>query len=516
MKRAKLTLDRNFTVGPVSPYLYGTFVENVSKVVYGGFYDPDHPTADSLGFRGDVAALMRELGTTVVRFPGGNGVSAYHWKDGVGPKDRRPARYDLAWGDPDAPADTNQVGIDEFADYLKALGPDYMLAANLGTGTPEEAAQEVEYCNLKGGTYWSDLRRKNGREEPHEIKLWCLGNEMDGVWQVGHMLPEEYARKAEETAKMMKQVDKTIKLVVCGSCDDAQELRTYPDWDRIVLDRTYPYVDYVAIHKYLSYHPDVHMAHHHPYTIDDIAHFPLANDRYLKTVLAAADLARGKHRGDHDIMVSVDEWGVSTCGQVCPQGLDWPPMPRVDFAGDLSMVLPTNMIDALLFGSFLMTFLDHADRVGAACQTLVLGSMIAIRPDTCWRQTTFYPFAQAAKYGRGTALRQNLSAPPVETPHFGLVPSVQTAAVWNGEKSEVVVFAVNFSFTDAVSLEVGLQDFGPAALVEHLELQEDMPLVCNSQENPDRVTPRQVPVETDAPVLKKMSWNVLRYRVERE
>ncbi len=514
MKTVHQILDKNFQVGAIDPRIYGVFVENVNRVFYGCVYNPGHPAADKDGFRKDYAALLKELGATMIRFPGGNYVSAYHWKNGVGPREQRPKIHDLAWGQPDAPADPNEVGIDEFADYCKKLDVEFMIAANLGTGTAEEAAQEVEYCNRAGGTYWSDLRRKYGHEAPHGLKLWCLGNEMDGDWQAGHLLPMEYARKAEETAKLMKNVDPTIELSVCGSCGDAEELRTYPDWDRIVLDRTYPYVDLISIHKYLSYLPAAHMAHHHKYTVDDIANFPVEIERFYETVLAAADLARGKHRGEKKLRLSVDEWGVITSNNVSPAGKTWTPGPSQPFQGDLSAVIVSNLVDALLFGSYLMTFINHADRVGAACQTQVLGAMIAVEADgSCWKQSTFYPFAQAAHFGRGVALEQRLSVPQLETPNFGAVPAAQTAAAYDEETGTVTVFAVNFSFDEELALETEFLGFGDVELVEHLTLTTDEPMLGNTKEEPNRIVPRALPVTGSAPVLPKLSWNVLRYKV---
>ena len=163
--------------------------------------------------RGDVIELVRELDTPICRYPGGNFVSAYNWEDGIGPKENRPKRLDLAWHT----TEPNQVGIHEFADWAEKAGTEMMLAVNLGSRGLDEARNFVEYVNHPGGSYWSRPARKNGRTEPWNCRLWCLGNEMDGPWQVGHKTADEYGHLANETAKAMRGFDPTLELVVCGS-----------------------------------------------------------------------------------------------------------------------------------------------------------------------------------------------------------------------------------------------------------------------------------------------------------
>ena len=182
MKKAKLILDRDFAVGQVDPRMFGSFIEHLGRAVYGGIYEPDHPTADKNGFRKDVIAKVRELGVPIVRYPGGNFVSGFNWEDSIGPRDQRPKRLDLAW----FTTETNEVGLHEFADWAKQANTEIMYAVNLGTRGPDEARNVVEYANHRGGSYWSDLRIQHGAKDPFNIKLWCLGNEMDGPWQMGH------------------------------------------------------------------------------------------------------------------------------------------------------------------------------------------------------------------------------------------------------------------------------------------------------------------------------------------
>ena len=249
--QAKLTLDKDFSIGKVDERLYGSFIEHLGRAVYTGIFEPGHGTADEQGFRRDVMDLIRKLQIPIIRYPGGNFVSGYRWTDGIGPKDKRPRRLDYAW----TSLETNQFGIDEFADWCKKAGTHAMVAVNLGTGTPQQAADLVEYCNFPGGTYWSDLRIANGHKEPHNFRVWCLGNEMDGPWQTCAKTADEYGHVANEAAKMMKWVDPTIELVACGS--SSAEIATYPEWDRKVLEWTYDNVDFLSMHRYYGYKGDV-------------------------------------------------------------------------------------------------------------------------------------------------------------------------------------------------------------------------------------------------------------------
>ena len=244
MKKARMILDKDFRVGQVDDRLYGSFIEHLGRAVYGGIYEPDHPEADENGFRRDVMELVKELKVPIVRYPGGNFVSGYNWEDGVGPKESRPRRLELAW----RTIETNQFGTNEFVDWAKEVDAEVMMAINLGSRGIDAARNFVEYCNHPGGTYWSDLRRSHGYEEPHNIKIWCLGNEMDGPWQIGHKTAEEYGRIALEAGKVMKLVDPTIELVACGSSNT--DMPTFAQWEATVLDHTYELVDYISLHRY--------------------------------------------------------------------------------------------------------------------------------------------------------------------------------------------------------------------------------------------------------------------------
>lgn len=509
MKKARLVVDKDFTIAPVDKRLFGVFIEPIHRIVDGCIYNPDHPTADDQGFRGDVLALMRELRTTLIRYPGGNYVSNYHWIDGIGPRDRRPVRFDKAW----RAVDRNRVGIDEYYDYCKRVGAEPMLAVNLGTGTPEEAADEVEYCNMPGGTTWSELRRQNGHDAPQDIKLWCLGNEMDGPWQVEQKTPREYGRVAQEAAKMMKWVDPSIELVACGSCTNEPFMPTYPEWDRVVLDHCYDKVEYLSLHRYLAYDPRVGGEFTQPFTIEDLPCIAADIHRYLDTCLAAADFIRGKRRSEKQIGISFDEWGVRTSFDVQPAGLDWSEKPSLD--GEVRNRV-TNVVDAMVYGSLLITFLNRCDRVKIACESIVIGGMIGVDPDGgAYRQTTFYPFRDAATYGHGVTLRPVLDSPTVRTDLEGEQPAVQAATVYDEAAGAITVFAVHLGLREAIALDNDFRSFGDVELHEHIRLHDAQPLAGNTLADPLRVVPHQVPVTPGSVTLLPLSWNVLRYRIRK-
>lgn len=295
MGDARALVDTAFTIGKTDKRLFGAFVEHLGRCVYGGLYEPGHPTADENGFRGDVLALVKEMGPTIMRYPGGNFVSGYNWEDGVGPVEKRPRRLDLAW----LSTDTNAFGTNEFADWCKAAGIEPMLAVNLGTRDGDAARNLVEYCNHPSGTAWSDLRREHGWEKPHDIKFWCLGNEMDGNWQMGAKTATEYGRIAVEAAKMMRWIDPSIELAACGS--SSRRMSTYGTWEEEVLQHTFDHVEYISLHTYLNNYAD------------DTAAFlasPDLMDSFIEEVVAIADSVAAKRRSPKRIMLSFDEWNV--------------------------------------------------------------------------------------------------------------------------------------------------------------------------------------------------------------
>ncbi len=509
MKKAKLKVDKDFTISKVDKRIFSTFIEPIGNIVYGNIYNPEHPEADEQGFRKDVLKLMSELNSAAIRYPGGNFVSGYNWMDGIGPKEKRPVRFEKAWRQ----LETNQMGIDEYTDWVKKAGSEPMLAVNLGTGTPEEASYEIEYTNMEGGTYFSELRKQNGYEKPHDIKLWCLGNEMDGAWQMGEKTAEEYGRVAYEAAKQMLTVDPDIELVACGSCANDKTHPSYPDWDRIVLEHCYEKVDYLSIHRYYSYDPEIIKGTVFPaqFTPEDLPCIAQDASNFIDTVCAAADFVKGRKYSDKTINVCFDEWGIISSYLAKAEGLDW--SERL-IPEDGKRAMSANVIDACLFGSLLITFINKSDRVKIACQSIVIGSVIAADPNGgAYRQTTYYPFQHAATFGKGVALRPALESPIKKTDGYGEQPFVQTACVYDEESGIATVFAVNLDLRESVELDAKLQ-FDSVKLVQHIQLHDSQPLAGNTFKNPDRITPKEISVDGNQVVLPPLSWNVLRYEVK--
>ena len=496
-KRAQLTVDKAYRIGPVDKRLYGSFIEHLGRAIYGGIYEPGHPSADEDGFRRDVLELVKALQVPIVRYPGGNFVSGYNWEDGVGPKEQRPRRLELAW----RTIETNEVGVNEFATWAKKAGTELMLAVNLGTRGIDAARNLVEYCNHPDGTYWSDLRRSHGYPEPHQVKVWCLGNEMDGPWQIGHKDAVDYGKLAREAAKVMKWVDPSIELVVCGSSNSG--MRTFPEWEATVLDYTYEYVDYISLHSYYG-NPD-----------DDTPNFlarSLDMDQLIRTVVATCDYVKAKKRSKKVMYLSFDEWNVwfhshAADRQIKPWSIAPPQLEDV-----------YTMEDALLVGCMLITLLKHADRVKIGCQAQLVNVIAPIMTRTggpAWAQTIYYPYLHASVYGRGTALHTLLDCPVYDTKDFQAVPVVEATAVHNEEKEELVIFAVNRDLQEVVELEADLRQFTGYRVVEHLVLEHPDLKATNTEANPKNVVPHsggKAAVEggrLSAP-LSKASWNVIR------
>jgi alpha-L-arabinofuranosidase len=497
MQHAAMTVDPAFRIAEVDPRLYGSFVEHMGRCVYTGIYEPGHETADGDGFRGDVADLVRELGTPVLRYPGGNFVSGYTWEDGIGPN--RPTRLDLAWRS----LEPNQVGVDEFTTWARRIGSEPMMAVNLGTRGIDAARNLLEYTNHPGGTQWSDLRRGNGFPEPHAIKLWCLGNEMDGPWQIGHKTALEYGRLAAETAKAMRRVDPSIELIACGSSH--QRMPTFGDWEATVLRETYDLVDYVSLHSYYEQRGD------------DRGSFLASGvnmDRFIESVVATCDHVRGVGQHKKRVNLSFDEWNVWYQARFPGESnLDWAAQPRL-IEDEYSVV------DAVVVGSLLISLLRHADRVKIACLAQLVNVIAPIRSEpggAAWRQTTFHPFALTSLHGRGTVLRVELTGPTYETSWMGEVPVADATAVWDEEAGAITVFAVNRDQTEPVALDIDVRSLPSPVVGEHVTLSDEDPEATNTVDHPDRVTPtRQPDVKatdgTVTAVLPALSWNMIRLR----
>ncbi|MBR1863731.1 MAG: alpha-N-arabinofuranosidase [Ruminococcus sp.] len=486
--KAKISINISDSISRIDKRLFGSFIEHLGRAVYGGIYQPDSEKADDMGFRKDVLELVRELNVPIVRYPGGNFVSGYNWEDGTGPKENRPQKLDLAWGT----VETNQVGIDEFQEWAKRAGTEIMMAVNLGTRGPDQARQLVEYCNLDTDTYYANMRRKNGFEKPFGIKLWCLGNEMDGPWQIGAKTPVEYARIAHETAKLMKWTDDSIELVACGSSH--LFMPTFGEWERTVLRECYDCVDYISLHNYYGNRND---------DTEDYLGQSINMDRFIKTVAAICDEVKEEKGSEKTIGLSFDEWNVwFHSNEQDKQIPRWSYAPR-----QLEDIY--NFEDALVVGTLLITLMNNADRVKIAClaQLVNVIAPIMTEDEGCWLQTIFYPFRDASVFGRGTALRVSIDCPSYSSSSLDEIPYLTASAADDGDT--VTVFAVNRSLEE--ELELDTEGFEGMELVSHRSMECDDLKAVNSMDDPDRVTPSEKALG-DRIVLAPHSWNVLRFK----
>ena len=500
MKQANMILDKDYAIARIDPRIYGSFIEHLGRAVYGGIYEPDHPTADAEGFRRDVIDMVRKLGVPVVRYPGGNFVSGFNWEDSIGPRDRRPARLDLAW----FTTETNEVGLHEFAHWARKAGSEVMYAVNLGSRGADAARNVVEYANHPSGSYWSDLRIQNGEKEPFGIKLWCLGNEMDGPWQMGHKTAAEYGRAACEAGKMMKWVDPSIELVACGS--SSSEMPTFGSWEYEMLDECYDTIDYVSLHRYYG-NPT-----------NDTPGFLARSmdlDAFIKTVVSVCDAVGGKKHSKKKLNLSFDEWNVwyhsnEQDKEVWKQGKWNRALPLLE---DIY-----NFEDALLAGSMLITFLRNADRVKIACLAQLVNVIAPIMTRNgggCWAQTIFYPFMHASCYGRGTSLRALVNSPVYDCRDYDAVPLIDSTAVM-GDDGSVTVFCVNRDTAEDCELSIDLRAFDKLRFAEHIVLHHDDVKAVNTEEHPDNVAPAAgAPASVDggraSVVVPALSWNVIRF-----
>lgn len=501
-EQSHIIVNRNFVKGEIDKRIYGSFVEHMGRVVYTGIYEPSHETADEDGFREDVLDKVKEMGVTAVRYPGGNFVSCYDWRDGVGPVENRPRRLEIAW----RAIETNEVGTNEFMKWARKAGIEPVFAVNLGTKGIENAVSLVEYCNIEGGTYYSDLRKEHGVEIPYGIKTWCLGNEMDGDWQIGHKTAQEYGRLAQETAKAMKQVDADIKVVSCGS--SKSDMKTYPDWEAETLKYTYPYVDYISLHQYYG---------GQEMGTESFLSQSLDMEDYIKTVIGTCDYVKAWHRSDKTIYISFDEWGVwSVPDKEVAASVDASPW---QVAPHLSEQIYT-MEDALLFAGMMMNFLKYADRIKIACQSLLTNISAAImtkEEGEVWVQPIYYPFMHMANYGSGKVLQGVDEIPAYDCALRKQVPYVDYVVVHNEEKKEVVLFAVNRMEGEMAEITLELQGFEAVRVIEHVTMHS-VDKKATNLENHERVKPEQSDTSSLAQGvltsrLPALSWNMVRIAI---
>lgn len=481
MHRATLTVDPAFRVAEVNRRTFGSFVEHMGRCVYTGIFEPSHPSADEAGLRGDVLDLVRELGVSTVRYPGGNFVSGFRWEDSVGPLAERPHRLDLAWHS----LETNAFGLHEFQDWAQKAGVETMMAVNLGSRGVQEALDLQEYCNHPSGTALSDQRIANGAKDPFTIGMWCLGNELDGPWQLGHKTAEEYGRLAVTTARAMRMADPGLTLVACGS--SSSQMPTFGSWEATVLEHAYEEVDLISCHAYYEEHDG------------DLGSFLASGvdmDHFVESVVATADHIRAKKRSKKRIHLSFDEWNVWYLSryQNAPVPEEWAIAPRV-------IEDEYHLADAVVVGGLLISLLRNSDRVAAASIAQLVNVIAPIRSEAggpAWRQTTFHPFAQASRYARGEVLRVVLQAPVYETARYGEVPLLDAVATHDPD-GELVLFAINRAQHEPLELSVDLRAFPGYRLIEHSVLADPDIRAVNTEQQPDRVHPARPPPRTRSP-----------------
>ncbi|MBR1536954.1 MAG: alpha-N-arabinofuranosidase [Treponema sp.] len=496
--KTKVSIVKDFTKGKVDDKLFSSFIEHLGRAVYTGIYEPSHKTSDEQGFRKDVIELIKDLRVGLVRYPGGNFLSGYNWKDGIGPRESRPVRLDRAWHT----IETNQIGIDEFADWAKKAGTEIMAAVNMGTGSVQDAADMVEYCNYPSGTYWSDLRIKNGHKEPHNIKYWCVGNEMDGPWQICHLDAVDYGKKAREAIKLMKWTDENIQTVVCGSASSS--MPTYPEWDRIVLEHTYDLADFISIHRYFENRGND----------DDFLASFYDMEQFIKTSVATCDYVKALKRSKKDMMLSFDEWNIWYQSKSEPH--PWITAPRI-------LEDHYSLLDALTFGGMAITLLNHADRVKVACLAQLVNVIAPVFTEPgkgAYKQAIYFPFRDVSVYGRGTVLSPIVKTENKVTEAYGEVPAVIFAVVYDEQNEELSVFALNTNKNDSSDTEIDLSSFGKTKMIYRSEMAGKDLSAKNTLENQNAVKTVEIsPIQSENSIytvnLKAASWNVIRFKIEK-
>jgi alpha-N-arabinofuranosidase len=469
METTRILLHPAFSAGPVDPRVFGGFLEHMGRAVYEGVFEPASRHADADGCRSDVLAALRRLGMTALRYPGGNFASGYHWRDGVGPRGDRPTVRELAWQS----IEPNSFGTDEFVSLCRKMDWTPMLTVNLGTGTPEEARDWVEYCNCPVGTREADRRAANGHPEPHGVKLWCLGNEMDGPWQLGHVPADQYAIRAQQAAKMMKDCDRTIETVVCGSCTTG--LPTYMEWDRQVLEHLGDAADYVSLHRYVGNRQN---------DTPDFLAVTASIDRQIEEMDAACRFVQARRKGARRAFLCFDEWNVQyreNVGDGLGGGKRAPHLAEEVY----------NLEDALVVAGFLNSFIRHADVVKIAniAQIVNVVGPVLTRGDDLVVQSIFHPFEMMSRRRSGDSMRVAVEGPSYEGRTNGRVQFVDASAILG--EGVLHVFLTNRSDRAAAPVSIEPAGLSIVALESAEILAGPDPKAANSFEHPDVVAARK-------------------------
>lgn len=487
---AKIKIDKNKIISKIDDRLYGSFIEHLGRAVYGGIYEPSHKTADDMGFRRDVLEAVKELNIPIVRYPGGNFVSGYNWEDGTGDKSKRPKKMELAWQS----IETNEVGIDEFQEWTRRAGSEIMMAVNLGTRGADDARNLVEYCNSGTDTYYAEMRRKNGFEKPFGIKTWCLGNEMDGDWQICHKTAYEYGRIACETAKLMKWTDPSIELVACGSSNI--NMPTFGEWERTVLRECYEHIDYISLHNYYG-NPNNDTAAYLASAVD--------MDSFIKQVAAICDEIKAEKNSDKTVNLSFDEWNIwfhsNEQDKQIPKWQVAPPLLEDIY----------NLEDAVVLGNLLITLINNSNRVKIACLAQLVNVIAPIMTETggrIWAQTIFYPFMYTSRHGRGTALDASCECGSYSAGGKENIPYIDSTAVISEDGGELAVFVVNRSLDESCTVDFilsGYENYRPA---KHIAMEGGDLKAVNTADEPNNVMPAEKEI-SEGITLSPHSWNMI-------
>ena len=480
VKKASVGLNTQRTIGEISPLIFGGFAEHMGRCIYEGIYDPASPLSDSRGFRPDVMSALKEINYRIMRYPGGNFVSGYRWTDGIGPKESRPRRRALAWRS----TETNQFGPHEFMEFAQELGTEPMWAVNLGTGSIQDAADLVEYMNLPTGTHFADMRAANGHPEPYGVKYWCLGNEMDGPWQIGHMDAAAYADKAVEAAKLMRWTDRGIKTIACGSSNT--EIPTYPEWDRTVLERAWNHIDYLSMHYYAG-NPAHTIGADGPEDTGSYLASSVQFESHMDTLAAAIRLTAAKHRSKKEVKLCWDEWNVWY--RAMGGDGEWSEAPHI-------LEETYNLEDALVVAQWLSSFLRRADILGIACIAQIVNVIAPImtRKEGMFKQTIFYPLTLFSQHASGHSLDLLVKAPEYLTKLYGDAPQLDASSSFDPASGKGASFLVNRSQTEALEVTLNWEDVAPEGVTQAWQMSGSDPRACNSFESPDAVTAYEIPL----------------------
>ena len=525
----KITAHPSFKIGEISPRLFSTFLEPIGTMVNGTMYNPKHPTADEQGFRTDFIGGLKSTGMPACRLPGGNFVSAWQWKDSIGPKDQRKVHLDPAWYQ----YIPNDVGHDEYLQWAEKVGTEPLYTVNLGTGTFQDAMDIVEYTNHEGGTYWSDLRKKYGHEKPYGVKTWYLGNEMDGPWQLGSWDkdPRGYGVRCNEVSKAMKWIDASIETAVCAS--SAIFMDHYPSWEETVLQECYETVDYLSMHHYHSAPPGDWKA---------LLGGSLYYEDFINTEIAMCDLVGAKCRSPKKIMLSFDEYGsmVRPLSELHP-GYGYHNMARAHYRFDPNRKYilhdPDNMPDrqfpggdilhALAMTSIQLAFLRHADRVKIGCMTGGLGALCSSNHDHVWKSASHYAFMDLIRFAKGTSMQTDVQSETYDMPGYAIddtsqytgkegVPYVDCACAWDQEGERLTFFVINRNEETEYPLTLDILGFKGYTYDIHSALYTSDLECKNSYEEPERILPvlnQEGQFENGIlrTHIKPLSWNVISF-----